>query len=80
MGGAQLTGGVELTVGDKLTGGETWGDQTFNKADRGSYACIYGGKINGETNQSTINIQQVNIVQSPSGRMDTGQWTGRYLQ
>ena len=56
MGGAQLTGGVELTVGDKLTGGETWGDQTFNKADRGSYACIYRGKINGETNQS-INQQ-----------------------
>ena len=27
------------------------GDQTFNKADRGSYACIYGSKINGDIDQ-----------------------------
>ena len=32
--------GVKLTGWDQLPGG------TFNKADRGSYACIYGGKIN----------------------------------
>ena len=38
--------------------------KTFNMADRGSYACLYGGKINGDTNHH----QQVNIVQSASGR------------
>ena len=65
MGGDQLTRvgridcwrwvdwGNELTGGDELTGGTSWlgGDQTFNKADRGSYACIYGGKINGDIDQ-----------------------------
>ena len=35
---------------------------TFNKADRGSYACIYGGRINGDTDQPTSEVQ------SASGR------------
>ena len=77
MGGAQLTGGVELTVGDKLTGGETRlltrptqaampvHHQTFNMADRGSYACIYGGKLM----VTAINHHQpVNVEQSASER------------
>ena len=34
--GDELTGGDELTVGDELTGR----DQTFNKADLGSNACM----------------------------------------
>ena len=44
--------GVKLTGWDQLTGG------TFNKADRGSYACIYGGKINQPTTITTVNIEQ----------------------
>ena len=62
MGGDQLTWGFELTVEDKLTGAGdelTGGGHTFNKA------CIYGGKINGDTNH---HHQQVNIVQTASGR------------
>ena len=27
--------------------------RTFNMADRGSYACIYGGRINGDTDHPT---------------------------
>ena len=42
--------------------------RTFNMADRGSYACLYGGKINGDTNHH----QQVNIVQSASGSWTLG--------
>ena len=51
---------------------------TFNMADRGSYACIYGGKINGDiiiiiiinqpTNQPTSEYNAIWVW-----KMDTGQ-------
>ena len=49
MWGDQSTGEVELTIGDELTGGDeltegtSWlgRDQTFEKADIGSYARMY---------------------------------------
>ena len=66
MGRDQLTGGVELTVGDELTG-----RGPDLEHSRQSQLCLYvGRKINGDIDQ------QVNIVQSASGR-----WTldGRYF-
>ena len=49
MWGDQSTGEAELTIGDELTGGDeltegtSWleSDQTFEKADIGSYARMY---------------------------------------
>ena len=40
-----LTGWVELTGGTRWLGGDKLTEGTFNKAD------MYGGKINGDTNQ-----------------------------
>ena len=77
MGRAQLTGGVELTVGDKLTGGET---RLLTRPIEAAMPVYIEVKLMVRPINQSINNQQVNIVQSPSGRMDTGHWTGRYLQ
>ena len=47
--------------------------RTFNMADRGSYACIYGGEISGDI--IIIITNKVNIEP-----LEDGHWTGRYLQ
>ena len=61
--GDELTGWVELTGGTRWLGGDKLIGRTFNKADRGIYACVYEGKINGD-----IIINRTNIEQSASGK------------
>ena len=52
-GQARRCAATSMTMGTRARGDElTGGDQTFNEDKKGSYGCIYGGKINGDIDLS----------------------------